>query len=93
VDLGQAGARGVVERGAAHLVEQLLDHRADPHHLRGLAHERDDVLRLVVVLRGVDDHHARLVVGRGVLRLVVGHQGILTDSGPGRSDRGSRPAR
>src|SRR5271157_6382514 len=33
VDLAQPVTAGVVQRGGAHLLEQLLDHRADPHHL------------------------------------------------------------
>ena len=36
VDVPEPLAAGLVERGRAHLVEQLLDHRADPHHLRRL---------------------------------------------------------
>ena len=36
VDLAQPVAAGVVERCGPHLLEQLLDHRADPHHLRRL---------------------------------------------------------
>ena len=47
VDVPQPLAARLVERGRAHLVEQLLDHRADPHHLRGLLD------RLRVDLRGV----------------------------------------
>ena len=33
VDLAQAGPAGVVERGVPDLVEQLLEHGADPHDL------------------------------------------------------------
>ena len=68
----------LVERGAAHLVEQLLDHRADPHDLGRLL---DQVGRVggalaglvggrVVVRRhahpvGGDDHDALAVAGHG----------------------------
>ena len=37
VDGGQPLPAGVVERRGSHLVEQLLHHRADPHHLGRLA--------------------------------------------------------
>ena len=50
VDLAQPVAAGVVERCGAHLLEQLLDHRADPHHLRGLL---DQVCQRPVVVAGV----------------------------------------
>ena len=33
VDLGQPFAGSLVERRLVHLVEELLDHRPDPHHL------------------------------------------------------------
>ena len=36
VDLAQPVAAGFVERCGPDLFEQLLDHRADPHHLGGL---------------------------------------------------------
>src|SRR3712207_4024816 len=36
VDVAQPVAAGVVQRGGADLLEQLLDHRADPHDLRRL---------------------------------------------------------
>src|SRR5215217_143776 len=39
VDVTQPVAAGVVERRGAHLLEQLLDHGADPHHLRRLFDE------------------------------------------------------
>ena len=38
VDLPQALAARLVELGLAHLLEELLDHRADPHHLAGRLH-------------------------------------------------------
>ena len=38
VDLGQALAAGLVEGAGAHLLEQLLDHRADAHHLGRRGH-------------------------------------------------------
>ena len=36
VDLAKTGASGFVQRSALHLLEQLLDHRPDPHDLRRL---------------------------------------------------------
>ena len=39
VDLAQAVAAGLVERRGAHLLEELLDHGADAHHLGGLLHQ------------------------------------------------------
>ena len=33
VDFARPFAAGLVERGGAHLFEQLLDHRPDAHHL------------------------------------------------------------
>ena len=37
--LGQPCPRRVVERGGLHFVQQLADHGADPHHLRGFVNE------------------------------------------------------
>ena len=80
VDLAQPGPRGVVERGGAHLLEQLLDHRADPHHLRGLL---DHVGRAaLLVTRGCRQHDLLAVTANEhdpafvVLRL-LGHPFIL----------------
>ncbi len=50
VDLAQPVAAGVVQRSGPHLLEQLLDHRADPHHLRGLLDEVGQRLAVGVVL-------------------------------------------
>ena len=63
VHLREAAARGVVQGCAAHLVEQLLDHRADPHDLRGLADEHlSDVGGL-----GVRAGRGRPVLGAGLV--------------------------
>src|SRR5580765_1721040 len=56
VDLGEPGATLVVEWRAADLFEELLDHRADPHHLGRLLDEVGGVVRApgpVVVVSGV----------------------------------------
>jgi hypothetical protein len=50
VHLGEPRAGVVVERSAADLVEQLLDHRPDPHDLRGLADHHGRVLLAVVLV-------------------------------------------
>ena len=52
VDLLQALAARLVERRRLHLLEQLPDHAADPHHLGGLLDQLGDVALLVVVLAG-----------------------------------------
>ena len=43
VDVAQAVSRRLVERCGLHLLEQLLDHRADAHHLGRLLHELSGV--------------------------------------------------
>ena len=44
VDLRQPGPAGLVQRRAPDLLEQLLDHAADPHHLGRLLDQLDRVL-------------------------------------------------
>ena len=52
MDLAEPGPGRLVERGLAHLLEQLLDHRADAHDLgRLLDHVRQRVARVVLVAR------------------------------------------
>ena len=43
VDVAQPDPGGLVEGRGAHLLEELLDHRADPHDLRGLLDQLGDV--------------------------------------------------
>ena len=50
VDLLEPPAAGVVELGGPDLLQQLLDHRADPHHLRRLLDGAGDVLAALVGL-------------------------------------------
>ena len=67
VDVAQPDPGGLVERRGAHLLEQLLDHRADPHDLRRLLDQLGDVARrrprserdLVTRRRGRPSHRAR----------------------------------
>jgi len=61
VDLAHPRPAGLVEGGEARLLEQLPDHRADPHHL-GRARHR---LGLLLLAGGTDHHHA----GRALLGL------------------------
>jgi hypothetical protein len=49
VDLGEAGATGLVQRRAADLVEQLLDHGPDAHDLGRLLDQVGGVARRLVV--------------------------------------------
>ena len=56
VDLAQPVAARVVERRRPHLFEQLLDHRADPHHLRRLLDQIGQRLAVGVI----PDHRARI---------------------------------
>jgi len=58
VDVLQADAAGLVQRCGADLLKELLDHRADPHHLGGLLHH---VGGGRAVLRG--DHFELLILG------------------------------
>ena len=55
MDLGEPPPRGLVERRRAHLLQQLLDHRADPHHLGRLLDQVGDrpLAGVVVVGRAV----------------------------------------
>src|SRR5215217_2824673 len=50
VDLPQPVAAGVVERCGPNFLQQLLDHRADPHHLGGLLDEVGQRLAAAVLL-------------------------------------------
>ena len=50
VDLAQPGAAGVVQRCGPHLLEQLLDHGADPHHLGRLLDQVGDRALVLVGL-------------------------------------------
>ena len=60
MDLGEPGPARLVERGVAHLLEQLLDHRADPHDLGRLLDEVRRVGGAVAVLGVGRDAHAVL---------------------------------
>jgi hypothetical protein len=68
VDVPQPVAAGVVQRRGPDLLEQLLDHRADPHDLRGLLDEVADgpaavpVVVLAVAVRGHGHRAHRLTV-------------------------------
>ena len=53
VDLAQPVAAGVVERCGPHLLEQLLDHGADAHHLRRLLDEVGQRLGVAVLVGSV----------------------------------------
>lgn len=73
MDLAQPGTAGVVERGSAHLLEELLDHRADAHHLGRLFDEISDrqiIVQAVGTLVGVvcaqDDHLVVVLVMTGI---------------------------
>src|SRR5690606_14049609 len=86
VDVAQAGAARLVERSGLHLLEELADHRADPHHLRGLLHQLGDAGVVVVgLLAGLLDHGGRhrahrLTVGADDQDVTFGHLHLdLTD--------------
>src|SRR5579875_3006272 len=81
VDLAEPGAAGVVEWSRADLFEQLLDHRADPHHLRRLL---DHVGKRAGLLGGV---------GLGVrgLRLADDWRSVGADSDDAESLGSSGP--
>ena len=79
----QPGPAGLVERRAAHLLEQLLDHAADPHHLGRLLDQLD---RVALVLLGLRRRWADGVVPLGVTTtprsaalLLLAHPAILPD--------------
>jgi len=58
VDVLQADAAGFIQGRGAYLLEELFDHRADPHHLGGLLHH---VCGGRAALRG--DHFELLILG------------------------------
>ena len=73
VDLAQPGAAGIVEGSSAHLLEKLLDHRADAHHLGGLLDEIRDgrvvvgaVGGLVGIAGAQNDHLVVVIVLTGM---------------------------
>ncbi len=89
VDPGQPGPARLVDRRRLHLFEQLADHPADAHHLRGLLDELGDVALPVAVLVVVgvgrpagahavraDDHHPRVVGARSRARAAAGAFGV-----------------
>ena len=97
--LGEPGAARLVERGGAHLLEQLLDHAADPHHLGRLL---DHLGRVAALVRaagdthplGADHDHGLLGVLRvtlRLLRLLLAHRPILTPARRGHTTRRSLP--
>ncbi len=55
VDVAQPVAAGVVERCGPHLLQQLLDHGADPHHLRRLLDEIGQRLDVAVLVGSAGD--------------------------------------
>src|SRR5436309_3263135 len=59
VDVTQPVAAGVVQRGRAHLLEQLLDHRADPHDLGRLLDHVAEARRAVLADPAVLGHGHR----------------------------------
>ncbi|HEY7046396.1 MAG TPA: hypothetical protein VH373_04195 [Jatrophihabitantaceae bacterium] len=76
MDFTQALAAGFVQRSGPNLLQQLLDHGADPHHLRGLL---DHGRNLVTVVSSVGatlscDNSVRSVVG---ISRVLGLAGVL----------------
>ena len=79
MDLTQPAAARVVQRCGPDLLEQLLDHGADPHHLGRLLDQVGDRALVVVVLRrhgvGAADDLDVVVVG-------VGSHGLSIPSGP-----------
>ena len=69
MDLAQPVAAGVVQRRRAHLFEQLLDHGADPHHLRRLLDQIGQRFAVGVILV----HRARIAADDlDVVVVVVG---------------------
>jgi hypothetical protein len=79
VDVAQPVAAGVVQRRRPDLLEQLLDHRADPHDLgRLLDHLADGGRPVSVLALGHREGADRLPVGThdddlmGALRAVAG---------------------
>src|SRR5450631_537834 len=79
VDLGKAGATGMVQRRAAHLLEQLFDHGGDPHDLARMLDQVGGVAALLAAgplgyphpVLGDHDHPPALVVVSRALLLVA----------------------
>jgi len=93
VDLGQAFAAGFIEVGALDLVEELLDHRPDAHHLGRGGHRLGQ--RFVFAYCGHDlavldrnsrfNRNRRFIGRRSRVRLVVSViRGLLSGGGRGR---------
>ena len=78
VDLLEPVAAGLVERGGLHLLEQLADHAADPHHLGRLLDEVGEARSSSLLLRragrpGVGDAAWSIAdAGTEPMRLAVG---------------------
>ena len=102
VDLGQPLPARFVERGGPHLLEQRLDHRADPHDLGRRGHRVASELLRRLVGRSIDDltvlDRAGARIRGRALRVEVRHgASFLEDSAVGRDEghehlrRGQRP--
>ena len=71
MDLGQTGTTRLIQRRAADLLEQLLDHGPDAHDLGRLLDQVGGVADLIVVARCFGHPHAFLGDHDDTLRLVV----------------------